>query len=741
MQPFSKPGGRIVSSNPPTPTRLATPAARDTSPWLPRSRLRRLLALAVPIACLTASWFLLHDALSDIPSLPLLVVVGLTAAAGRSGPALIAAVASTIMLGWFTGQDATIGDREQAIALMAYLVVALALALAVPRAELAAASERRKATKSAFLGGASSALETAPDAREAMRRLARYVVPALADWCAVHVVDAHGRIEQIAVAHQDPEQEAMVEAIQRSLPLDPDAPTGVPNVVRTGLAEYYRDVGRSAAMENASPEARRVVADLGLRSAIIVPLIARGTTIGALTLVVAEADYLYEPEDVEFAGELASRVASTVQVLEARDEVERTSVRTAILERLASSLSRAITTDDVLGTVIDDGARELHADAALVALLSDDARDLGVVSQLGFGEDIIERWVAFPVAAALPLSEAVRERRCIWISTRDERDARYPSLAGLDLRADHATICVPMIAGADIVGGITFMLPTTVAASFEGEEAFFLAIAAQAGQALRRATLYDAQRKTARVLQDSLLPDRLPDIPGIEVAARYWSAEPHADVGGDFYDLIPIDDGALALVGDVCGRGVEAAAVMGMARHAAWAAADSESSPSGILERVNHVINRHVHGYRFVTMMAARISVTPDGAVVTVALGGHPPPIHVSEGSARPIGRLGSLLGVFDDIDVEDVTVQLSAGDTLVMYTDGIVERGRRHVPFELDEELISAVLTGRTVADSADAITTVVEGAGALDDDGAILLIGVGRRREVVPARDSAPA
>jgi GAF domain-containing protein len=689
---------------------------------------------------LALATFLLDRALKELPGMTLVLAVGVTTVIGRTVPGVVACIGSAVILAsWGVGPGGVWPDAFAGTgAIAAFLVVSLTIAVALPRVELSRLAERRKAMRSAFLAGASVALESAPNSRDALRRLAAYVVPELADWCVLHVAEGDA-IEQVAVAHDDPRKLAMVEEFQRRQPIDPDAATGVPQVIRTGAREYYRDVIQEAAKVGADADALELIEALGLRSAIIVPLNAKGKTMGALTLVTSDGDSLFEAEDVDFANELASRAASAVQILDANDRLRRASTRNDILQRLATDLSTAISPEEVVGVVIDRGAREVGASAALVALLSADGRTLTVSGQLGFDHEVVGDWQSFAVAAPLPLSEAVRQRRCVWIGSQQERDQRYPALSGLPLRADHATICAPMIAGAGVVGGITLMVPEAAGYAAD-DEGFFLAIASQSGQAIRRASLYEAERSSAEVLQRSLLPENLPTIKGISMVARYWPAEPYREVGGDFYDVLPTADGAVALIGDVCGRGIEAAALTGMARHAAWAAVDLDASPSDVLRRVNDVLVRHVHDLRFVTMCVARMEPRTDGTIdITVSLGGHPHAIVGSADAVRPIGEPGTLLGVLDSIEVSDRTWHLARSEVLLLYTDGLIERGGHHLPFDEDLDLIAASRSApHTPSAVAGAIAEVVVGSGPLEDDGALLVIGADASEGSVPGVDT---
>ena len=196
------------------------------------------------------------------------------------------------------------------------------------------------------------------------------------------------------------------------------------------------------------------------------------------------------------------------------------------------------------------------------------------------------------------------------------------------------------------------------------------------GSAVDNANLYHQRAMIAHTLQQSLLPPELPEIPGVEAAAHYRPAGEGIEVGGDFYDLFATGEREwFAVMGDVCGKGAPAAAVTAMVRYTIRAAVMRNRSPAGILRWLNAAMLRQQAG-RFVTLAIARLELETDGTViVTVASGGHPlPRILRSTGLVEELGTTGTLLGVLDDVDLDDRSSQLGPGDALVLYTDGLTE-------------------------------------------------------------------
>lgn len=200
----------------------------------------------------------------------------------------------------------------------------------------------------------------------------------------------------------------------------------------------------------------------------------------------------------------------------------------------------------------------------------------------------------------------------------------------------------------------------------------------RAALAVDNARLYATQADTATSLQRSLLAADLPTPAGWQLAARYHSASPGLAVGGDFYDAFELPDGSTVIaLGDVCGKGAQAAAITGVARDVLRLLLTEGYALPDALRRLNTVLRDRPAGARFCTVALCRLVRTGAGAETEVCLAGHPEPVHVSVEGARLIGHPGSLIGVLDDEDLclPTATVALAPGDLLVLYTDGVTER------------------------------------------------------------------
>ena len=255
-------------------------------------------------------------------------------------------------------------------------------------------------------------------------------------------------------------------------------------------------------------------------------------------------------------------------------------------------------------------------------------------------------------------------------------------------------------------------------------------LAARVALVIDNARLYGDRDHIARTLQQSLLPPEPPSIEGIDLAALYRPAGESIEVGGDFYDVFEIGEGEWTVaLGDVCGKGPDAAALMGMVRHTIRAAAIRERAPARVLATVNAAVGRQTSDEQFCTAVAARLRPQGDrrrspGSSVA----GHPPPVVLrSDGSLQWIRGGGALLGVFDDAQLTEEELRLGPGDTLILYTDGVIEERDGQAPF--GEEGLAAVLRGAAGATASEIVGRIEDavlsyGSGAPRDDIAILVV-----------------
>ena len=408
-----------------------------------------------------------------------------------------------------------------------------------------------------LLARAGGLLAESLDYRKTLGAVVDLVVPQLADWASVEILEPDGSIQPLAMGHVDPEKVAFAKEFRRRRPPDLSAPTGVGHVITSGQPEVVPQITEEMIAAIDDPETQELVRELQLHSAMIVPLSARGRTLGAMTFVWARSGRVYSSADLALAETLAARVA----------------------------------------------------------LVIDNAR------------------------------------------------------------------------------------------------------------------LYRDRDHIARTLQQSLLPPEPPQIEGIDLAARYRPAGEGIEVGGDFYDAFEIGEGEWTVaLGDVCGKGPDAAALMGMVRHTIRAAAIRERAPARVLATVNAAVGRQTSEDQFCTAVAARLRPQGDRVIAWICVAGHPPPVVLrADGSLHWIRGSGALLGVFDDAQLAEDELRLAPGDTLVLYTDGVIEE--RGIEEVFGEERLAAVLRGAAGAAASEIVARIEEavlghGSGEPRDDIAILAV-----------------
>ncbi|MFZ4296698.1 SpoIIE family protein phosphatase [Streptomyces cinereoruber] len=464
--------------------------------------------------------------------------------------------------------------------------------------------------------------------------------------------------------------------------------------VETG-ASRYGSARMPAVHEDlaAVPGAVPLLEDTGMRSVVTVPLKVEGRLTGSLG-VAAEAANRYSNEEALRLQFAADRIALAVE-----------SARLGELERLRrGSLSFLVEASDLLaGTLDRDQTLALMAQMTVPTLatwcavytIADQSSDPYLSYVLHEDEDRIDGLKELLSSIAPPDPVPTPGAR-VWTAPGDaaHRAALTASVHALDHPSSpHAPGIDATLATASTVAGETVVLPLVARNRVIGmltlgrpsedhfrQEILELAedLSRRAALALDNARLYSERVAISQSLQRSLLPPGLPEIPGVEVDVIYRAAGEGNEVGGDFYDVFPISDGAYGFaIGDVCGTGPEAAAVTGLARHALRLLAREGLGGPAVLERLNAAILDEGARSRFLTLLYGEMRPQEDGsAILKVVCAGHPLPLRLSpDGTVRPAAEPQPLLGVMDDLELYEETVTLDPGDVLLCVTDGVTER------------------------------------------------------------------
>lgn len=532
--------------------------------------------------------------------------------------------------------------------------------------EAAARADAEKAQgRLQFLADATAALSEPLELNERLRRLSRLGVPRFADATGIYLL-SDGQLDLIALHHRDAaREEALIDLIRR-YPARLDSEVGVGVAVREARTTWLPSVTDDLLVLAARSDSHLAeLRGLRLSGGLVVPLIAKEGPFGAVAFVTVDGRQMSE-DDVTLAEELCARVSVLVyngQLIAAR-EYERAANRyqAALLQALFEASVDGILAVDPKGEVLAHNHRFLEVwglDESLVEA-GDDALLEGAADRVSDGEGFVAAVHqayrgAVPVHGEVPLA-----------------DGRVLDRYGTPILAEDGQYL-----------GFTWSFRDVTQERQQQSEIV------AAGE--RFATL-------ARTLQQSLLPPTLPSPAGIELAARYHPAFEGVDVGGDFYDVFGVGQDWVLVIGDVCGKGAEAASLTALVRYTVRAVAIHDPDPAMTLAALNTAMLSHTasseRSRRFATVCCIRLRPVPEGVVADVACGGHPVPIVVrADGSVEASGAPGTLLGVFNEVKLTTVSTTLRPGDALVAVTDGVLEARNR------DGELFDDAALARFVA------------------------------------------
>jgi anti-sigma regulatory factor (Ser/Thr protein kinase) len=352
--------------------------------------------------------------------------------------------------------------------------------------------------------------------------------------------------------------------------------------------------------------------------------------------------------------------------------VEGSSGRLEHVYRLADPALAELALDPLLGELLARAREILDVDTAAILLLDEDTQELVARAAKGLEEEV-ERGVRIPVGAGFA-GRIAAGRRPIYIADVDHADVLNPILR---MKGVRSLLGVPLLVEGAALG--VLHVGTVTPREFTNADAMLLQlVAAQAAPAIDRARLFEAldrEHRSAVALQRSLLPDRLPDLVGIDSAVRYLPAR--AEIGGDWYDVIELSAGHVGLaIGDVAGHGLRAAALMGQLRTGLRAYALEGHPPAEALRRLDRLLHT-ISGRGMAT--AAYAVLDPATGVLRYASAGHPPPVLVRGGREATLLGISAAppLGTLAFAAYHEVEVTLAPGDTILLYTDGLVERRR----------------------------------------------------------------
>ncbi len=457
----------------------------------------------------------------------------------------------------------------------------------------------------------------------------------------------------------------------------------------------------------------------GSESLIMIPLVQGMSTRGALVLSSKQPSLHPSSRHIALAGTIGREVSLALDNAFLLQQARTRAVNLETIFRISQAVSSSLQTNVVLNRVLDVVQKVFSADA--VALMDFDpvrrtittsmARGIATRDLLHLsvtpGEDIAGRVFASGTPTVYPD-----------LADGDSELARIALAQGL-----HSMLVVPLRARERSIG--LLVVYSMALDAFNSEDRELLNwFGSQAALAIDTASLYGKEHYVASVLQKSILPDVLPRIPGLRTASFYLPAGAEAEIGGDYYDVFRAPDGRVVLaIGDVCGKGVQAATKTSAIKHSLRGMVACGAGPARALTELNRLVAESRDPSDIVTTWVGFLDLASGS--LTWADGGHPPAL-LRRGGTRTVERLevtGPLLGAIPSAVYSEETVTLARGDIILLYTDGVTE-ARRGPQFFGEGRLRRALRRTATAQDAVDGLLDALAGfcGGALRDDAAVL-------------------
>lgn len=389
---------------------------------------------------------------------------------------------------------------------------------------------------------------------------------------------------------------------------------------------------------------------------------------------------------------------------------------------LTRALADALGPRDVAEAILAHGTPALDAQAGAVYVLGPAGDSIETLGQSGYPQGLIARRGVASLSDHFPVVDCINSGQAIYADAAERLLTRYPGLRGRMHPLSGARVYLPLITRGQTIGALAFVFRAV--RSFDAADREFMQVLArQCAQALERARLYAREHQIANRLQHALLPTLFPEIPGLIIDAVYKPGAGEADIGGDWYDAFVLPGDRLVLgIGDVAGRGLEAAVLMGEIRHAIRAAALAGHDPAKVLQVANSVVRTGPN--RIATAAVAMID--PMTLQCTYANAGHPPPVLATGEGIETLEESTFPLGVRDGLPVVTESFRLPSEALLTLYTDGLTEFDKDAVAGEAALQRAVQDQFAQLVMRPAQAIENQVLSGRSAHDDIAILTVFV---------------
>jgi PAS domain S-box-containing protein len=416
-----------------------------------------------------------------------------------------------------------------------------------------------------------------------------------------------------------------------------------------------------------------------------------------------------------------------IRAQSARAQAEAAAERLQVMQSIAAAVLGAVGLEELLRELLDRILDALDVDRA-AAVLTDDARPIAARAAVGV-DTIVDREAREAVVDGV-VERVALERRAVAIADVPAAGIDAHSLGG----AITSLLAVPLFDGGRVIGSI--QVGTLTRRDFDDETVGLLRLAAdRAGLAIGRTRLYERERRIAQELQRSLLPKRLPNVAGVALGARYEPGENGTAVGGDWYDAVALPSGRVALaVGDVVGRGIEAASTMGQMRSALRAILMQADDTGRMADRLNRFTLSLGSDEAMMTTVVLAI-LEPGTGTLRFTNAGHPPPLLIgADGHAAYLDeRPAPPMGVLATPRYKQHTARLQPGATLVLYTDGLVEEPTEVLDVGLERLRDAARGAGSDVDATCELLLQTASRDAARSDDVTLLVV---RLQETLGAR-----
>jgi GAF domain-containing protein/anti-sigma regulatory factor (Ser/Thr protein kinase) len=536
------------------------------------------------------------------------------------------------------------------------------------------------------------------------------------------------RVDTVAVLLLDEETNELVARAAKGI--EEEVEQGVRIPVGKGFAGRVAAQRRPITIRNIDKADifNPILRQKGIRSLLGAPLLLEGRVLG-IVHVGSLTERVFTEEETGLLEQAAGRIAPAIEHArlydaerEAREAAEAALQELQALQGVADAALAHLDLDDMLGEVLERLRASLRVDTAAILMLDTESDELVARAARGLEEEV-ERGSRVPVGRGFA-GRIAATREVVEIPDLDTADIFNPILRKRGIKS---MLGAPLIAGGQ-VRGVVHVGTLSPRRFTEGEARLLQLAGDRIAMALDHSRLI-RERDIALSLQQSLLPERLPEMPGLTLAARYRPGQ-GGMVGGDWYDAVPLPSGGVGLaMGDVVSRGIRAAGVMGQLRHALRARAMEGDSPAELAEHLGEMV-RGLDRREMVTL--CYLTLDASGREVRYVSAGHPPALIVSEGEARFLASSrGVPLGAVANHRYDEAGEQLAPDSLIVLYTDGLVERRDRPIDEGMERMAAVALAAGCDPEDVCQALSEELIGDDAEDDVALLVARTVATRPE----------